>query len=102
MDVQSALSSHQPLLADFSGRSALEVTDSFWIELLTFPVALSRLPPAELEAATTSFCEQLGETCSLFSTDYTHTLYFAMVLHEYNTLVHYFVYITTDLQVRTM
>ena len=60
MDVKTCIAQHDALLADFASARSHEVGDPFWNELISFPVALSRLPPAELDAATTSYCEHLG------------------------------------------
>ncbi|EIE20753.1 hypothetical protein COCSUDRAFT_48393 [Coccomyxa subellipsoidea C-169] len=59
MDVDGVVAQHQQLLSEFVGTSTRDVTDAFWNHLLSFPVPLMRLPPSELEAATTSYCEQL-------------------------------------------
>ena len=59
MDVKTCIAQHDALLAEFASARAHELGDPFWNELLSFPVALTRLPPAELDAATTSYCEHL-------------------------------------------
>jgi hypothetical protein len=59
MDVKTSISQHDALLAEFASARAHELADTFWTDLLNFPVALTRLPPAELDAATTSYCEHL-------------------------------------------
>ena len=67
MDVDSVLKQHKQLLAEFAGTTPRDVTDTFWNQLLSFTTPLMRLPPSELEAATTSYCEQLGEPVQDFS-----------------------------------
>ena len=52
--------SQQQLLGQFSGTDPIDVSDPFWARLLQFPVPLTRLPPAEVEATTAFHCEQLG------------------------------------------
>lgn len=60
MDVAGVVAHHRPLLAEFAGTSTRDVADTFWNQLLSFPVPLMRLPPSELETATTTYFEQLG------------------------------------------
>ena len=59
MDVKTCISQHDALLADFASARAHDLADTFWTELLNFPVGLTKLPPADLDAATTSYCEHL-------------------------------------------
>ena len=63
--ILGALSAHKQLLATFSGADRIESGNRFWNELLLFPVHLTKLPPAKLEAALTPYCEQLGELLPL-------------------------------------
>lgn len=72
MDVDGVVVQHQQLLSEFVGTSTRDVTDPFWNRFLSFPVPLMRLPPSELEAATTSYCEQLGEPSFFFSLTCMH------------------------------
>lgn len=51
---------HDRLLAEFSGSAAIDISDPFWAQLLRFPAPLTQLPPADVEAATVSHCEELG------------------------------------------
>ncbi len=51
---------HDRLLAEFSGSAAIDISDPFWAKMLRFPVPLTQLPPAEVEAATAHHCEELG------------------------------------------
>ena len=51
---------HDKLLADFSGTAAIDISDPFWSKLLQFPAPLTQLPPADVEAALTYHCEELG------------------------------------------
>ena len=51
---------HDRLLVQFSGTDPVDVSDTFWARLLQFPVPLTRLPPAEVEATMAFHCEQLG------------------------------------------
>lgn len=51
---------HDKLLAEFSGTAAIDISDPFWSKLLHFPAPLTQLPPADVEAALTYHCEELG------------------------------------------
>ena len=59
-NVAACIAQHDALLSEFAGTRRHEVGETFWSELLTFPVPLTRLPPIELEAATTPYCERIG------------------------------------------
>ena len=59
---KAALAAHEQLLKQFVGSVKTPSTDSFWVELLTFPVPLAKLAPVDVEAFIFPVCEDLGKS----------------------------------------
>ena len=56
------LDAHGSLLEAFVGTQPIrDEKNPFWQELLSFPVALTKLSPQELETFAMPYCERLGE-----------------------------------------
>lgn len=67
MDVKALIHKHKPLLDIFVGTHAHDKSDGVWADLVTFPTPLTRLPPMDLQASVTPFCDQLGALARLYS-----------------------------------
>ena len=67
MDVKALIHKHKPLLDIFVGTHAHDKSDGVWADLVTFPTPLTRLPPMDLQASVTTFCDQLGALARLYS-----------------------------------
>eukprot|EP00958_Prasinococcus_capsulatus_P019870 scaffold2523_cov366-Prasinococcus_capsulatus_cf.AAC.6 len=57
---KAMLATHEQLLKQLVGVAKTGAAEPFWEELLTFPVPLCKLAPADVEAFVFPFCEDLG------------------------------------------
>ncbi len=58
------LKDHAHLLTELCGSKKWLLTDSFWLELLSFPTPLTKCSPTDLASAVFPYCEKLGDTPS--------------------------------------
>lgn len=69
---------HGQLLSELCGPKKWLLADSFWLELLSFPVPLTKFSPTDLVSAASPYCEKLREVslalqfmaCSLWTARY--------------------------------